>query len=334
MNRKIRLKKLIIGMVVVALFTTTITIVNKDNAIKSKASEENVSNIENSTEENSQDFYEEVLKNIKEIKSEYNVDETITNKEELKENISSVVGDTEQMGEVLAATEDSVLVEVMLDEYMNSMKSMEENVNDLNKAISDGSDTLPEDMEVKYFTNGDFSANLEKTNEYGIKTVCKIEDESDNITRAWRDCGITKGEVVFAPNGDRHSSYAYEQYWGKYCMSALRFIVYYNVSSAGLKAKSIKNDGSCARFIACDVKMTSSYFNDKVATHNGANIDGTVIFNIGGGRGMNIGGVQFPSVAQYNAKFNFWVTLDAIAYGGANVSRSFHLYKDQVQIFS
>lgn len=327
-------KKLVIGMFVIVLIITTITIVNKNSTIKSKASENNISDVEDSIAENSQDFYEEALKNIHEIKSDYNVNETIKNKEELKENISAVIGDTEQMGEVLAATEDSVLVEVMLEEYLKSMISMEKNTNDLNTAISDGNTTLPENIEVNYFTNGNFSASLESTNEYGIKTVCKIDDQSDNITRAWTDHGITYGEVVYAPNGARHSTFAYEHYWGNYSMSSLRFIVYYNVSNSGLQAKSIKNDGSCARFIACDVKMTSNYFNDKVATHNGANIDGTVMFNIAGGRGMNIGGINFPSIAQYNAKFNFWVTLHSIVPGGANVSRSYHLYKDQVQIFS
>ena len=332
MNKKNRIKKMVIGMVVISLTTATITIVNSN--IKSKASEENISNIVNSKEENSKDFYEETLKNIHEIKDEYNVDETITNKEELKESISSVNGDNEQIGEVLAATEDSVLVEVMLDEYLNSMNLMEDNINDLNETINNENDTLPENMEVKYFTNGDFSASVENTNEYGMKTVCKIDDKSDNITRAWTDHGITNGPVVYAPNGDRHSTFAYEQYWGKYNMSSLRFIAYYKVSSAGLQAKSVKNDGSCARFIACDVKMTKAFYDDKVATHNGANIDGTVEFNIAGGRGMNIGGINFPSVAQYNAKFNFWVTLHSIQSGGANVSRSYHLYKDQVQIFS
>lgn len=289
---------------------------------------ENEANIVN----NQENVYEEYLENIKRVKAEYNVQETIETKEELKNCLET----TENIDKVLLSSKDEVILDYIIEKTNDELNKVVDYEQKLSEAMKSGvGDT---GIELVKYENGDFEASKYIKNKDGIYGKLTLKDNAEENIRTWHKLGTWTSDQSCTEFGSRYTTYSFESGFeiaGKTIdIGHIGFRVHYDVSEKGLKLTKITDDGTKATFPGLSLKITKKDLNDKVATKPASNIDGTVIIENAGFKGITIGDYTFPSVASKNFKYNVWITLHDIGKDYCIISHSYTEYVDDLSLFS
>lgn len=289
-------------------FVLVIGVLQNVNVINSKAAEET----EEEYDENDYEVNLEVKKAVRDIKERYQIKETIDNLELLKATLEKNEDYSEEGFEkIIAETNEDVIVEFCIKEAYNNMININNLAEKLNKCIMSDTEEIPNDIEYIAYSNGDFEATKTVTNEFGTKSTVKIVDEEVDDTRKWHKRAEITGKAESIGYTERRCTYTYEhKMLGLPCFKqTVSFTLKYKSSKDGLKAISITDNGTKSTLWWTKLKITSKEINDSVATHIGANVDGTVIAHFTVLEAGKIGGIDIPAGMSYNFKVNFWLTL-------------------------